>query len=54
MSLYLHDNRNILAGGGTLVCYNEDQYWYRAEDIVYLKLITNITSAYHGCSVAHR
>lgn len=54
MSLYLHDNRSMLAGGGTLFGYNEDQYWYRAEDIVYLKLTANITSAYHGCSVAHR
>ena len=49
MILYLHDNRNILAGGRTLFCYTEDQNWYRAEDRVYLKLTANIMSAYNGC-----
>lgn len=49
MSLYLHDNRIILAGGGTLFCYNEDQNQYRAKDRVYLRLTANIMSAYNGC-----
>lgn len=49
MSLYLHDDRSILAGGGTLFCYNEDQNRYRAKDRVYLKLTAKIMSAYNGC-----